>query len=582
MTLLDSLGLGDSGNSGDSSLTPESIAQRRRLAEALLQQGQSDAPVRHWSQGANRVLQSMLGTYRLGQLDKQDREGSKAANSQIASIFGGGAASPSSPAITPSSPVMAHPQPATPAQGAAAAAGRTPPPSGPLDAAAFIKHQEGYAPVAKWDVRQNSGGYGSKAEPGETFTPEKAEQYLQRDMQPSMAWIDQNLPNATPAQRTALASFGYNLGTDDLDKLLPDIKRGDWATVGRRMLSFNNAATGPGGALEVNKGLTARRIREAALLQGGGASAAPASADPLVPPSAASQLQRQALELMKNPRNAALGRELLIKAAMAEAPKDPESIREYALAVKQGYAKPFMDYQIELKRAGHSTEAANKPVEINGRLVQKQQDGSFKAVYESPPKPTQLQAADKKEIIESDQAAQSGKSAVKGLNKALELNDQAYAGPLAQTRGWISSLFGSEGGKATEAVGNIITAQALDQLKAVFGGMPTEGERKILLDIQGSTNQAPAVRKAIWERAIDMAEQRISFNERQSQALRSGEYYQPGYSPAIPERAPGGALPAPANQAGPAPKRIMTQEEHVSLPPGTPYIDPNGTLRVKQ
>ena len=220
--------------------------------------------------------------------------------------------------------------------------------------------------------------------------------------------------------------------------------------------------------------------------------------------------------------------------------------------------------------------------EVNGRLIQEQPDGTLKPVYESPQKPTQLTAADRKEIIESDQAAQAGKSAVIGLKKAIDLNDKAYSGPLAETRGYIASLFGSEGGKATEDVGNIITSQALDQLKAVFGGMPTEGERNILLQIQGSTNQAPAVRKGIWDRAIDMAERRIDFNERQSGAIRSGDYYQPGYSPVTPDAAPAQTQPPAAAQTGGAPKQIQSQQEYQALPPGTQYIAPDGSTRTKQ
>ena len=240
------------------------------------------------------------------------------------------------------------------------------------------------------------------------------------------------------------------------------------------------------------------------------------------------------------------GDDNLVKAAVAERLKPPpkaDSGRykfDKDVGIVDGATGQVMK---TLQELGISPAARDKPQEVNGRLVQQQPDGTFKEVYTSPPKPTQLQAADKKEIIESDQAAQAGKSAIMGLNKALGLNDTAYSGPLAETRGYISSLFGAEGGKATEDVKNIITTQALDQLKAVFGGMPTEGERQILLDIQGSTSQAPEVRKGIWERAIDMAERRIDFNQRQSGALRSGDYYQPGYSPVTPDAAP--AQPAP-------------------------------------
>lgn len=155
----------------------------------------------------------------------------------------------------------------------AAAALAAPPPApgaGPgndgNDPLSLIKREEGFAPQAKWDVRQYSGGYGSKAAPGETFTKEKADQYLKRDAQPSLDWVAQNAPNATPNQQAALVSFGYNLGTDDLDKLKPDIQAGNWQRVSDRMQSFNKSADGPGGSMRVNDGLVARRKREGALV----------------------------------------------------------------------------------------------------------------------------------------------------------------------------------------------------------------------------------------------------------------------------------------------------------------------------
>lgn len=137
------------------------------------------------------------------------------------------------------------------------------------DPLALIKAEEGFAPKAKWDYRQYSGGYGSRAAPGEVFTPAKAESYLRRDAAPVIDWVNRLVPNATPQQRAALVSFGYNLGTDDLDKLRPDIQAGDWGRVATRMRSFNRA----GG--EVLPGLVSRRAREAALI--GGAPADPAS-----------------------------------------------------------------------------------------------------------------------------------------------------------------------------------------------------------------------------------------------------------------------------------------------------------------
>jgi hypothetical protein len=130
-----------------------------------------------------------------------------------------------------------------------------------------------------------------------------------------------------------------------------------------------------------------------------------------------------------------------------------------------------------------------------------------------------------KELFDSDESVSAGQAVVQALDQAIILNDKAYSGPGASTRGYLGSVIGLEGATAEEELNNLVTTQALDQLKATFGGMPSEGERKILLEVQGSVNQAPQVRKKIYERAKAMAERRIAFNRKKATSLRSGEYF---------------------------------------------------------
>jgi len=144
-----------------------------------------------------------------------------------------------------------------------------------------------------------------------------------------------------------------------------------------------------------------------------------------------------------------------------------------------------------------------------------------------------LSANAQKELFEADEAVEAGKNVLLSLDEALGINEKALYGPAAETRGKITSWFGSESGEATEQLRNIVTTQALDNLKAIFGGMPTEGERKILLEIQGSVDKAPNVRKEIFERAKKSAERRIAINVEKAKRLRSGEYFteSPGDAP---------------------------------------------------
>jgi hypothetical protein len=110
-------------------------------------------------------------------------------------------------------------------------------------------------------------------------------------------------------------------------------------------------------------------------------------------------------------------------------------------------------------------------------------------------------------------------------------------------RGYISSLAGSEGGKATEELTNVITSNSLAELKSIFGGNPTEGERKILLDIQGSVNKAPDVREKIFARAKQMAQRRLDLARKQAEEIRGGDYYK-----AAKDRKPAAEAEQPAKR----------------------------------
>ncbi len=149
------------------------------------------------------------------------------------------------------------------------------------------------------------------------------------------------------------------------------------------------------------------------------------------------------------------------------------------------------------------------------------------------------------QILESDNAIQSGANAVQSLNQALQLSGQAFSGMGAGTLGTIAGNFGSTRGQATQQFSQLMTSQALEALKATFGAAPTEGERKILLDVQGAASQPQAVRDEIIRRAIQAAQQRIRFHTERANALRGGTYFVPGYNPN--NAAPGGAA-----QTGPA------------------------------
>jgi hypothetical protein len=180
-----------------------------------------------------------------------------------------------------------------------------------------------------------------------------------------------------------------------------------------------------------------------------------------------------------------------------------------------------------------------------------------------------LTAGDKQAIREADELVRSGNMAEKYMLEALKLNDQAFAGPKASTRGYLASFLGEtsdlgKAGIATTNMDNIVTTNALSSMKSIFGGNPTEGERKILLDIQGSSNQPASVRKEIFKRALEAIRDRTEFNKKQADELRGQTYYKTG------------SAKAPVAQT-----QGITEAEYAKLPSGSRFIAPDGTERVK-
>lgn len=140
-----------------------------------------------------------------------------------------------------------------------------------------------------------------------------------------------------------------------------------------------------------------------------------------------------------------------------------------------------------------------------------------------------MSATAQKELIQTEEEMQGAHAGMKSLDQALALNDQAMgfsgAGMLAGAGSLLPESVRPKAIDATVELDNILTSGALPQLKAIFGGMPTEGERKVLLDVQGSSGKTPAVRKEIFERAKESLQNRLRFSGQKTEQLRKGTYF---------------------------------------------------------
>lgn len=143
-----------------------------------------------------------------------------------------------------------------------------------------------------------------------------------------------------------------------------------------------------------------------------------------------------------------------------------------------------------------------------------------------------LSATETKALLTSEDNIQAANNVISALDTALSLNDKSRSGfgaSLGADIGnnlpdWLPGGGNTDIDTNTQQLKNIVTEQALSQLKLIFGGNPTEGERQILLDIQGSVDQPQQTRKVIFERAKTLAVARLKFNEERRQRLLSGGY----------------------------------------------------------
>ncbi len=156
-----------------------------------------------------------------------------------------------------------------------------------------------------------------------------------------------------------------------------------------------------------------------------------------------------------------------------------------------------------------------------------------------------MSVALQKELIDSDDVVQSSKNVVNTLNQALNINKDAYSGWGAKGRAVVASnLPGNySGADATINLDNMMNGQALESLKSIFGAAPTEGERKILLDLQASADKTPAQRESIIRRSIVAAENRSNYAAKKAKSIRDGNYLSEGLAPMESAANPATAAP---------------------------------------
>ena len=113
------------------------------------------------------------------------------------------------------------------------------------------------------------------------------------------------------------------------------------------------------------------------------------------------------------------------------------------------------------------------------------------------------------------------------LTEALALNPDTYDASISDSLARMAAEGMSPDSPKvvnTRNLENILTTQLLTTLKATFGAAPTEGERKVLEEIQGIGAKSKKEREAIIKRALNLVGLRIKKDESRLQSIREGQY----------------------------------------------------------
>lgn len=204
--------------------------------------------------------------------------------------------------------------------------------------------------------------------------------------------------------------------------------------------------------------------------------------------------------------------------------------------------------------AGFDTTGAGAPAvggstqDQGGGETRTVSTGGGGSVSVTSTQPKALSPAEVQLRSETEANLSSLREAQTALADASEYSKKAFAGPFATQRGAVAGVTGmnTDAAIATREFNAIMTGQALSQLRVIFGGNPTEGERKILLDMQASAQMSQPEREALLNRAQRAVEMRMKDTERKLQSIVRGDYsqVQRGYTP------PAAAPSAPALPPG--------------------------------
>ena len=144
-----------------------------------------------------------------------------------------------------------------------------------------------------------------------------------------------------------------------------------------------------------------------------------------------------------------------------------------------------------------------------------------------------------REVFETDENIMATQTGINLLDQAAKLSNKAFegvgAGARAKAATMLPDAIEPAGAKETLEFDLLLQQQILPQLKSIFGSNPTEGERGIIMELQGSSSLPIKTRNSVIARARQAAQRRLQFNEQKAKQLREGTYFSAeGMQPQLP------------------------------------------------
>jgi hypothetical protein len=501
--------------------SPETLDARRRLALAMLQQNQTGGPIASPLQGISKVLGQVIGSYRMAELDKEEKAAKKADNAAFLSALGLGDALPS---VTPGVRAQISP-PSSPGTRVASLGGQP-----VMNDAVSLPSVNGSGISDDTVTRligTESGGDANAKNPKSSATG--AGQFIASTWLSTVKKHAPNIANGkTDQELLALRTNGplsremtAAYARDNADILA---NAGYESTPGNVKLAH---FAGPGTAVKVLRAADDTPVRQimspAAILanpflrnwnagqlrawadkQMGGETVRSAQAPsetttdaggvvaPTTKQPALAGRLAKLLQTSNDPATQQFARQGLIKLATRTADK-PANVQEYEYAVGQGYNKTYNDWLIEQKQAGR-TQITN----------------TVGAGETSLAKSTGEEVG--KNIVKSRDSAAAAASGIGSLNETRSLLDSspgvitgAGANIKLATGRWLATLGLIKPGSTeaetianTEAFGASQATAVLDSIKTL-GANPSNADRDYLEKAKAGSIEMtePAIRRVL-------------------------------------------------------------------------------------